>query len=148
MGAVRIRTLQERSSLVIDKDAYREGQGFVLVYSIASRSTFDRLEVFRQSMLRVKGQNPTYILVGNKSDKTQEREVSREDGANLARHLGCEFLETSARTAHNVERLFSTLVRTLRSNRDGHPGEPVAPPAPPTEPVVRPKKQKPKCVIV
>jgi len=123
----------------------REGQGFVLVYSIASRSTFDRLEVFRQSMLRVKGQNPTYILVGNKSDKTQEREVSREDGAMLARQLGCEFLETSARTAHNVERLFSTLVRTLRNNRDGHTGDPTVP-APAPEITLKPKKKK--CFIL
>jgi len=123
----------------------REGQGFVLVYSIASRSTFDRLEVFRQSMLRVKGQNPTYILVGNKSDKTQEREVSREDGALLARRLGCEFLETSARTAHNVERLFSTLVRTLRNNRDGLQAETVTAP---TAPVTAAPKPKKKCVIL
>ncbi|KAG8997712.1 Ras GTPase ras2 [Tulasnella sp. JGI-2019a] len=126
----------------------REGQGFVLVYSIASRSTFDRLEVFRQSMLRVKGQNPTYILVGNKSDKTQEREVSREDGAMLARRLGCEFLETSARTAHNVERLFSTLVRTLRNNRDGLQAETVPTPTTPAAATPKPKKKGPKCVIV
>jgi len=126
----------------------REGQGFVLVYSIASRSTFDRLEVFRQSMLRVKGSNPTYILVGNKSDKTQEREVSREDGALLARRLGCEFLETSARTAHNVERLFSTLVRTLRNNRDGLQAETVATPATPAPTAPKPRKKDWKCVIL
>src|ERR1700734_1548125 len=84
-----------------------EGQGFILVYSIASRSTFDRLEVFRQSMLRVKRQKPIFMLVGNKCDKTYEREVSKDEGVALARSFGCSFMETSAKTAHNVELLFT-----------------------------------------
>lgn len=94
-----------------------EGQGFILVYSIASRSTFERLEVFRQSMLRVKRQKPIFMLVGNKCDKTYEREVSREEGIALARTFGCEFMETSARTAYNVELLFTNLVRALRQSK-------------------------------
>jgi len=102
----------------------REGQGFILVYSIASRSTFERLEVFRQSMLRVKRQKPIFMLVGNKCDKTYEREVSREEGVQLARTFGCEFMETSAKTAQNVDRLFTSLVRALRNTRQpmGGPG--------------------------
>jgi GTPase KRas protein len=95
----------------------REGQGFILVYSIASRSTFDRLEVFRQSMRRVKRGEPIFMLVGNKCDKTYEREVSKEEGAAMARQFGCEFIETSAKTAQNVERLFMNLVRALRQTR-------------------------------
>jgi len=95
----------------------REGQGFILVYSIASRSTFDRLDVFRQSMLKVKRQKPIFMLVGNKCDKTYEREVSREEGISLARSFGCEFMETSARTAYNVELLFTNLVRALRQTK-------------------------------
>ncbi|KZT19371.1 ras protein [Neolentinus lepideus HHB14362 ss-1] len=100
----------------------REGQGFILVYSIASRSTFDRLDVFRQSMIRVKRQKPIFMLVGNKCDKTYEREVSREEGAALARTFGCEFMETSARTAHNVENLFTTLIRNLRATKQQEQG--------------------------
>ena len=90
---------------------YSEGQGFILVYSIASRSTFERLEVFRKSMQRAKQGNPTFMLVGNKCDKTHEQEVTREEGAALAHQFGCEFLETSAKTAQNVEPLFMNLVR-------------------------------------
>lgn len=95
----------------------REGQGFVLVYSITSRSTFDRLEVFRQSMLRVKRQKPIFLLVGNKSDKTDEREVAKDEGIALARSFGCPFMETSAKTTHNVELLFANLVRVLRNTQ-------------------------------
>lgn len=105
-------------------------------------------------MVRVKGENCTFILVGNKADRQSEREVLKEEGAQYARKLGCEFLETSARTAYNVDRLFSTLIRTLRAKRDG------AMPNGEAEPIVnaqqhadlphggKPKKKNPKCVIV
>lgn len=121
----------------------REGQGFILVYSIASRSTFDRLDIFRQSMRRVKRGDPIFMLVGNKCDKTYEREVSKEEGAALARQFGCEFIETSAKTAQNVERLFTNLVRALRQTRNIDAG-------PPTNgPVKQPREKKSgKCIIL
>lgn len=121
----------------------REGQGFILVYSIASRATFERLEVFRQAMLKVKRQKPVFMLVGNKCDKTTEREVSREEGIQMARNFGCDFLETSARTPTNVERLFMTLVRLLRQSKEAEQAPPNA-----TRPVEKEKK-KPgsKCII-
>jgi len=121
----------------------REGQGFILVYSIASRSTFDRLEVFRQSMLRVKRQKPIFMLVGNKCDKTYEREVSKDEGLALARSFGCSFLETSAKTAHNVELLFTNLVRALRATRQTEAGGVPSPQRPLEE-----KKPKKKCFIL
>lgn len=120
----------------------REGQGFILVYSIASRSTFERLEVFRQSMLKVKRQKPIFMLVGNKCDKTYEREVSREEGIALARSFGCEFMETSARTAYNVELLFTNLVRALRQTKRLETG----PGGKQDKPLKDPKK--PKCVVM
>jgi len=119
----------------------REGQGFILVYSIASRSTFDRLEIFRQSMRRVKRGDPIFTLVGNKCDKTYEREVSKEEGLALARQFGCEFIETSAKTAQNVERLFMNLIRALRQTRTAeHP--------PVTTKQEKEGKKKPKQCIV
>jgi len=123
----------------------REGQGFILVYSIASRATFERLEVFRQAMLKVKRHRPVFVLVGNKCDKQYEREVSREEGAAMARDFGCRFLETSAKTAQNVEKLFTDLVRLLRSSKEGV-DRGVAPPPPPTKP---PRQSgRIKCVVL
>ena len=91
-----------------------EAQGFILVYSVDSRDSFDRIENFRQTVLRVKGDNAIFMLVGNQCDKTQKREVSRADGAALARSYGCDFIETSAKTSQNVNRLFINIVRSLR----------------------------------
>jgi GTPase SAR1 family protein len=155
VGSVSTRLLSHQKTRPTDSPSQcREGQGFVLVYSIASRATFDRLEVFRQNMVRVKRSHPVFVLVGNKCDKTYEREVSREEGAALARHFGCEFLETSAKTAANVDRLFTDLVRTLRYQKEiQENGGPL--PAQGSgsglhgAPGNRPKKQqRSKCVIV
>ena len=131
--------------------SHREGQGFVLVYSIASRATFDRLETFRQSMLRVKRSEPVFMLVGNKCDKAYEREVSREEGAALARKFGCEFLETSAKTAQNVERLFTNLVRILRTHKETQSmaaGFPQTLPTPTTPGVPTKKKRSTRCMVL
>ncbi|KAI8911728.1 small G-protein Ras2, partial [Gorgonomyces haynaldii] len=96
----------------------RDGEGFVLVYSITSKSTFDRVDRFKDQILRVKDTNSApMVLVGNKCDRNQDREVSKEQGTNLAKQLGCEFLEASAKTALNVEKAFYTVVRLIRQQQ-------------------------------
>jgi len=92
----------------------REGQGFILLYSVTSRSTFERLQIFHQQIRRLKRVDPVFVLVGNNCHNNYEREVSREEGCALARHLGCEFFEASVKTAQNVDRIFVNLVRLLR----------------------------------
>ncbi|KAJ7169549.1 ras protein [Mycena filopes] len=92
----------------------RDCPAFVLVYSIASRASFDRMELFRQSIQRRASKDIIFILVGNKCDKAYDRQVSKEEGAALALRFGVEFMETSGKTAQNVERVFTTLVRALR----------------------------------
>ena len=77
--------------------------------------------MFYKSIQRVKLGDPIVILVGNKCDKTHDREVSEEEGATLARQFGCGFLETSAKTTKNVDGLFVHLVRSLRRTRNIEP---------------------------
>ncbi|KAJ6542728.1 ras protein [Mycena capillaripes] len=125
----------------------REGQGFILAYSITSRPTFDSLETFHQAMRRVKGGDPIFVLVGNKCDKESEREVRREAGPALAQQYGCEFLETSAKTAHNVDRAFMSVVRALRDAASGNHGSLEAASGNHGSPETK-KKRKRKCIIL
>ncbi|KAI9337571.1 ras family-domain-containing protein [Obelidium mucronatum] len=98
----------------------RDGEGFVLVYSITARETFYRIERFLQRIQRVKDTDDhvPIILVGNKCDLNAEREVSVEEGQKLAIKLRCEFLETSAKYRVNVERAFYHVVRALRKEQE------------------------------
>ncbi|KAI9027134.1 small GTPase superfamily [Phycomyces nitens] len=98
----------------------RDGEGFLLVYSITSHSTFDRVERFRDQIFRVKDvDNVPLMLVGNKCDKVTEREVTREEGYAMSKRLACEFIETSAKTCVNVERSFYQVVKIIRAQREG-----------------------------
>jgi len=103
------------------RDQYmRTGQGFLLVYAITSRSSFDEIAAFRDQILRVKDKDhvPMY-LVGNKCDLEQERQVTTGEGTDLARSFGCSFCESSAKTRINVEESFYGLVREIRKDIRG-----------------------------
>ena len=90
----------------------REGEAFLIVYSVTSRASFDRVEKFRTQVARVKDSDTVpVVLVGNKIDRVHEREVETKHGEQLAQRLGCAFVETSAKTRENLEEAFFTAVR-------------------------------------
>lgn len=117
----------------------RNGEGFLLVYSIASRESFKEIHYFHQQILRVKDVAAfPVIIVGNKCDLEFQREVGREgeavlhrfldvkilfhmidnccfiEGRELGRSLGCMVAETSAKEGINVDEVFHLLVRRIR----------------------------------
>jgi len=59
-----------------------------------------------------------FVLVGNKCDLENEREVSRERGEELAKQIGCKFMEASAKTATNATEAFYELVREIRRYKE------------------------------
>nr|CAX71115.1 RAP1B, member of RAS oncogene family [Schistosoma japonicum] len=97
------------------RDFYmKNGQGFLLVYSITSQTTFTDLEDLREQILRVKDVDEFPLtLVGNKCDLEDERSVGKEQGQNLAKKWNCQFMETSAKSRINVQELFHNLVRQI-----------------------------------
>jgi len=98
----------------------RTGEGFLLVYSITSRNSFEEISTFHQQILRVKDQDSfPVIVVANKCDLEYERQVGMNEGRDLAKHFGCKFIETSAKQRINVDEAFSNLVREIRKyNKD------------------------------
>lgn len=93
----------------------RTGEGFLLVYSIDSRSSLDELTSFYEQIQRVKeSDNVPILIVGNKCDLENERQVSYEEGKQLAESFNCKFFETSAKQRINVEESFYELVRNVR----------------------------------
>ncbi|KAH8884778.1 ras small monomeric GTPase [Thozetella sp. PMI_491] len=93
----------------------RTGEGFLLVYSINSRQSFEEITTFQQQILRVKDKDYfPMVVVGNKCDLENEREVPRQEGENLARSFGCKFIETSAKSRHHVDKAFFDIVREIR----------------------------------
>ena len=100
------------------------------VFSIVMQDSFDKLETFFEQILRVSEKEKIpFMLVGNKLDLEEQREVDPLRGQELAAKYDCPYLETSAKTNTNVEDTFHTLVRSVISVKgevaetgDGKPG--------------------------
>jgi len=93
----------------------RTGEGFILVYSITDRNSFDEIAKFHKQILRVKDRDEyPMILLANKYDLSSQRVVSTEEGISLAHELRVSYLESSAKMRVNVDAAFHELVRIIR----------------------------------
>ena len=93
----------------------RDGRGFLLVYNITSRPTFEEVTNLHDKILRTKDADKVpIVLVGNKCDLESERAVQADEGKALAQKWGCAFFETSAKAKINNEDCFFEVVREIR----------------------------------
>ena len=75
---------------------YAKGQGFMLVYSVIVRTTFDSIVDYQARIQRAKQSSAfPLVLVGNKADLADARKVATREGQDLARNFKCPFFETS-----------------------------------------------------
>ncbi|GAA5857977.1 hypothetical protein JCM1840_000990 [Sporobolomyces johnsonii] len=97
--------------------------GWILVYSVASRSSFEMCSIIREKILNFTGRDSVpMVLVGNKSDLAVQRQVPREEGAALAASWGkTAFTESSARTNENVSRMFDQIVAEIEKDMNPEP---------------------------
>lgn len=87
----------------------RDGFDFVLLPSSCRRETFNHLASWLEDARQHANSNMTIMLIGNKSDLGHRRAVSTEEGEAFAKENGLVFMETSAKTAYNVEEVFDSL---------------------------------------
>jgi len=105
---------QEEYSVM--RDQYiNSGQGFLIVYSVTARRSFETAGELRDKILQVKEADEyPIVLCGNKCDLEEERKVSLEEGTEKAKEWDVRFFETSAKTRVNIEESFFELVRVMR----------------------------------
>ncbi|KAJ1928449.1 RAS1 protein [Tieghemiomyces parasiticus] len=103
---------------VMREQYIRAGDGFLLVYSVSSRSSFDEVKLLAEQLLRVKDvASAPIVIVGNKCDLADLRQVETEEGRQLATKFQAMFLESSAKTRTNVDEAFHETVRQVRRYR-------------------------------
>lgn len=102
---------------------YRDGEAFVLAYSITDKRSFQALREHVVQISRVRDVDDCtgvpITLFGNKCDLEHERQVSRAEGEAYAKQIGATFYEGSAKEAININEAFESLVRTIRATRGG-----------------------------
>lgn len=84
-----------------------------MVYDITRRETFNHLTSWLEDAKQHGNTNMTIMLIGNKSDLDHKRAVSYEEGEKFANENGLTFLETSAKTAKNVEQAFISSAKVI-----------------------------------
>ncbi|ONK75592.1 uncharacterized protein A4U43_C03F18520 [Asparagus officinalis] len=114
---------------------YRGAVGALLVYDITKRQSFDHIPRWLEELRSHADKNIVIMLVGNKSDLEDQRQVSLDDAKEFAQKEGLFFLETSALESTNVEPAFMTVLteifnivnkRTLVSDGQGNGTAPAA----------------------
>lgn len=96
---------------------YRSAMGVILTYDITDAASFNNVEFWMNNLEAHGEANVQRVLVGNKADLADKRQVPRERGEELARKHGMTLFETSAKTAEEVDSAFNHIADLVFENR-------------------------------
>ena len=103
---------QERYK-AITRAYYKGAKGAFIVYDITRKETFDDVDKWRNELISSCNKEVTIMLIGNKCDLEDQREISKEQGEEKAKSFGFSFLETSAFSGENLENGFKMLIEEI-----------------------------------
>ena len=102
----------------ITRAYYKNSVCALVVYDISKRESFNNVSSWIEDCRNQSPKTIYLILVGNKSDLEESRQVTLEEGQELADKYGIEFYETSAKTGKNVEEIFENSVNEIATKID------------------------------
>lgn len=97
---------------------YRGAMGIMLVYDITNEKSFDNIRNWIRNIEEHASKDVEKMILGNKCDMNDRRNVSKERGESLAIEHGIKFMETSAKASINVDEAFFTLARDIKAKMD------------------------------
>jgi len=105
--------------------------GYVLVYSVTSRNSFDMIQIVYDKIVNFCGINEIpCVIVGSKTDLHQSRQVAPNEGEELAKSNNAAWVETSAKNNENVGKVFELCLAEIEKRN------PHAKPEPPARPCI------------
>eukprot|EP00924_Labyrinthula_sp_SR-Ha-C_P004557 maker-scaffold_1-snap-gene-4.21-mRNA-1 protein AED:0.12 eAED:0.12 QI:0/1/0.8/1/1/1/5/73/220 len=109
-------TAGQESFRSITRSYYRGAAGALLVYDITRKDTFEHLSRWLEEAKQNANENMVIMLIGNKADLEARRQVTTEEGQKFAQDNNLIFMETSAKTAANVEEAFVNTAKKIHEN--------------------------------
>jgi Ras-related protein Rab-6A len=105
----------------------RDSSVAVVVYDITSQKSFQQTRKWVDDVRGERGNDVIIVLVGNKTDLNDKREVTAQQGEEEAKKHGLMFIETSAKVGHNVKALFKRIAQALPGMEgEGQQGQPIS----------------------
>ena len=103
----------------LTKNFYRKADGIIIVYDITNKESFDRIQDWVKS---VSDNTDTYkeiqmIIVGNKIDLGENREVSKEEGMKIGKYFEIDFFEASAKNDEGVRNFMIKIIEDILNNK-------------------------------
>uniref|UniRef100_A0A8C4N837 RAB8B, member RAS oncogene family n=1 Tax=Eptatretus burgeri TaxID=7764 RepID=A0A8C4N837_EPTBU len=97
---------------------YRGAMGIMLVYDITNEKSFENIQNWICNIEQHASSDVEKMILGNKCDMNNKRQVTKERGEKLAIEYGVKFVETSAKSSVNVEEAFFSLARDIKTKMD------------------------------
>lgn len=97
---------------------YRGAMGIMLVYDVTNEKSFENIKNWIRNIEENASADVEKMLLGNKCELTDKRQVTKERGEQLAVEYGIKFMETSAKSSINVEEAFYTLARDIKAKME------------------------------
>ncbi|KAI6072255.1 Ras-related protein Rab-8A [Aix galericulata] len=100
------------------EDAFNATFISTIVYDITNEKSFENIRNWVRNIEEHASPDVEKMILGNKCDANDKRQVSREQGEKLAASFGIKFMETSAKANINIENAFFTLARDIKAKMD------------------------------
>ena len=97
----------------IAKSYFHTSDGFLLVYDISCKDSFEKLNFWYEQIKLNAPENTKCVVAGNKCDLEEKRQVNKNEGENFAKTYNIDFYETSAKDGINVDVVFQTLASEI-----------------------------------
>jgi len=95
---------------------YKNSSCAFIVYDITEKESFNHVESWISECKKIAPETVLLVLIGNKSDLNESREVSYEEGLKFAEKNKMLFFETSAKNGVNIENIFKKSVENISNN--------------------------------
>ena len=95
---------------------YKGAKGALIVYDITRKCTFDNIDKWISDLKLNGDKNICIVILGNKSDLDDKREVSKDDGIKKSEMYKTAFLETSALNGDNIGKAFDEIIEQIIQN--------------------------------
>ena len=92
---------------------YKGAKGAFVVYDITRKNTFETVNKWVSDISAAADKKITLILIGNKNDLEDQRQVTKEMGEEKAKELGLAFMETSACSGENLDKAFQLMINEI-----------------------------------